>query len=105
MASPERLLPQCQAVGSALRPKAKATAIAHLVNVTEGRSYAKIAPAIKRDYATFEYQATYLITRATNEPCPLLIWQLRNAEAASRMRKTPSAQQDSPPNHNDTTKP
>ena len=37
---------------------------------------------IKADFNTVdEYQASYLLSQATNELCPALIWQLRNSAA------------------------
>jgi len=44
--------------------------------------YGQLMSDVKADFATTdEYQASYLITQATNELCPAQIWQLRNAAA------------------------
>ena len=93
------------AVASA--PTATADAVAYLLNVTvrpgynftnadealayghgicdkiaRGDGYARIARDIKADFNTAdEYQATYLMSQATQELCPNLIWQLRNSAA------------------------
>ena len=90
--------------------RARADAVAYLVNVTvrpgynfanaddalayghgicdkvaQGRWYADIVGDVKGDFnTTDEYQASYLITQAVNELCPALIWQLRNSAAHYR---------------------
>lgn len=45
---------------------------------------------------TDDYQAPYLITQASNELCPQLIWQLRNSAAGYRSHPPQEAQ---PPEH------
>ena len=88
-------------------PRARADAVAYVVNVTvrpgynfasaehalacgreicdkgaQGRTYAQIMADVKADFRTTdEYQAAYLITQALNELCPASIWQLRNSAA------------------------
>jgi hypothetical protein len=91
----------------ATAPPVRADAVAYLLNVTvrpgynfadadaalayghgicdkiaRGDSYAGIARDIKADFNTSdEYQATYLMSQATQELCPGLIWQLRRSAA------------------------
>lgn len=91
-------------------PEAHADAVAYLVNVTvrpgynfagpddaltyghaicdqvgEGSSYAEMLENIRADlHNPDDYQASYLITQAVNELCPVLIWQLRNSAAHHR---------------------
>lgn len=91
-------------------PLARADSIAYLVNVTvrpgynfagpadalayghgicdklvAGRGYPQLVADVKADFDNHdEYEATYLITQATNELCPASIWQLRNTAAHSR---------------------
>lgn len=88
-------------------PRANADVVAYLVNVTmrpgygfasaddalsyghglcdklsAGHSYGQLIGDIKADFNTVdEYQASYLLSQATNELCPALIWQLRNSAA------------------------
>src|ERR1700687_5532355 len=92
-------------VTAAVAPRARADVVAYLVNVTvrpgynfanadaalsyghglcdkvsQGRSYAQVMGDVKADFNTAdEYQASYLISQAVNELCPVLIWQLRNS--------------------------
>jgi hypothetical protein len=91
----------------AMAPSARADAVAYLLNVTvrpgynfassdaalayghgicdkiaEGEGYADISRDIKADFNTSdEYQATYLMSQATQELCPSLIWKLRRSAA------------------------
>jgi Protein of unknown function (DUF732) len=95
------------AVAFPSEPSAHADAVAYLVNVTvrpgyhfanaddalaygrsicdkvaQGRGYAQIMGEVKADFQTAdEYQASYLISQAVNEPCPASIRQLRNSAA------------------------
>lgn len=47
-----------------------------------GEPYPQLAGEIKSDLdAADEYQASYLISQATQELCPQLIWRLRNSAA------------------------
>lgn len=88
----------------------KADAVAYLVNVTvrpgynfanadealtyghgicdkiaAGRGYVQIMGDVKSNFSTVdEYQASYLITQATNELCPAQIWQLRESAVGYR---------------------
>ena len=94
----------------AVTPCVRADAVAHLVSVavcpghnfanagealsygyamcdkvSAGRSYAQVVGDVKADFNTpVEYQASYLISRAVNEPCPALIWQMRRSPAHHR---------------------
>ena len=53
--------------------------------VATGKSYAQQIAAIKSDLETNdEYQASYLISQAIEELCPVLITQLRNSAAGYR---------------------
>lgn len=48
--------------------------------IEHGETYGQLVSEIKADFQTDdEYQATYLITQATNELCPSQIWQLRRS--------------------------
>jgi hypothetical protein len=50
--------------------------------VSGSRTYAQIIGDIKNDFTTTDdYQASYLLSQAVNELCPVLIWQLRNSAA------------------------
>lgn len=50
--------------------------------VSSGNPYAQVVADIKADLATDdEFQASYLISQAVNELCPVNIWQLRNSAA------------------------
>jgi hypothetical protein len=50
--------------------------------VSQGRPFPQLMGDVKADFNTSdEYQASYLISQATNELCPALIWQLRNSAA------------------------
>jgi hypothetical protein len=95
------------AAAVATAPTVRADAVAYLLNVTVrpgynfadadaalayghgicdkiagGEGYADISRDIKADFNTSdEYQATYLMTQATQELCPSLIWQLRRSAA------------------------
>ena len=95
------------AVGVAAAQEARADAIGYLVNVTvrpgynfpnadaalsygyglcdqiaSGVSYAQLVNTIKSDFATDdEFQASYLISQASQELCPTQIWQLRRSAA------------------------
>ena len=88
-------------------PTAHADTVAYLVNVTvrpgynfrdadaalsygrgicervgNGTPFATLTSDIMVDFSSAdEYQGTYLISQAVNEPCPQLIWQLRNSAA------------------------
>ena len=45
-------------------------------------SYAQLVNTIKSDFATSdEFQASYLISQASQELCPTQIWQLRRSAA------------------------
>jgi Protein of unknown function (DUF732) len=53
--------------------------------VSQGRPFPQLMGDVKADFNTSdEYQASYLISQATNELCPALIWQLRNSAAHYR---------------------
>jgi hypothetical protein len=57
--------------------------------VAQGRSYAEVITDIKTDFSNpDDYQASYLITQAVNELCPVLIWQVRNSAAGYRAPTT-----------------
>lgn len=97
-------------VSTAGTPVAHADAVAYLVNVTVrpgyhfanadealrygnmlcdrvsgGSPYAQVVADVKADFATDdEFQASYLISQAVNELCPVNIWQLRNSAAGYR---------------------
>lgn len=54
--------------------------------IRSGRPYASLMADVKHDFGTSdEYQASYLITQATNELCPADIWQLRESAAGYRL--------------------
>lgn len=54
--------------------------------IAAGSSYGQIMSDVKADLANpDEYQASYLISQATNELCPALIWQLRKSAAHYRL--------------------
>jgi len=91
-------------------PSAHADAVAYLVNVTvrpgydfadadaalaygdrlcdrlaHGGGYGELMAEVKADFHTRdEFQASYLITQATNELCPAMIPQLRSSAAGYR---------------------
>ena len=45
-------------------------------------SYAQLVNTIKSDFATNdEFQASYLLSQASQELCPTQIWQLRQSAA------------------------
>jgi hypothetical protein len=45
---------------------------------------------VKRDFGTADdYQGTYLVTQAVDEPCPAMIWQLRRSAAHYRPPEEP----------------
>jgi hypothetical protein len=47
-----------------------------------GRTYGQIVSDVRADFNTADqFQASYLISQASNELCPALIWQLRNSAA------------------------
>ena len=95
------------AVGVATAQPARADSVGYLVNVTvrpgynfanadaavsygygvcdqigSGVSYAQLVNTIKSDFATSdEFQASYLISQASQELCPTQIWQLRRSAA------------------------
>lgn len=88
-------------------PHANADVVAYLVNVTvkpgynfansdqalayghgicdeirAGAAFHQLVTGIKADFHTDdEFQASYLISQASQELCPELIWQLRNSAA------------------------
>jgi len=102
------------AVGMATAQPGRADAVGYLVNVTvrpgynfanadaalsygyglcdqigSGVSYAQLVNTIKSDFATNdEFQASYLLSQASQELCPAQIWQLRQSAAGY----VPSAQ-------------
>jgi hypothetical protein len=105
------ILASCGLCGvTAVVPHARADTVAYLVNVTvrpgyhfpnaqaaldygygvcdkvsQGRPFSQLMGDVKADFNTSdEYQASYLISQATNELCPALIWQLRNSAAHYR---------------------
>ncbi|MDH6246399.1 hypothetical protein M2432_004057 [Mycobacterium sp. OTB74] len=46
----------------------------------QGHTFAQIMGDVRADFSTSDdYQASYLISQATNELCPAQIWQLRNS--------------------------
>jgi hypothetical protein len=91
-------------------PRARADAVAYLIDVTvrpgyrfggaedaiaygrgvcdklgSGRHYSDLIGDVETDIAASDdYQASYLVTAAVNELCPSLIWQLRNSAAHYR---------------------
>jgi hypothetical protein len=95
------------AVGVAVAQPARADSLGYLVNVTvrpgynfanadaalsygyglcdqigSGVSYAQLVNTIKSDFATNdEFQASYLLSQASQELCPAQIWQLRQSAA------------------------
>jgi hypothetical protein len=95
------------AVGVAITQPARADLVGYLVNVTvrpgynfpnadaalsygyglcdqinSGVSYAQLVNTIKSDFATNdEFQASYLLSQASQELCPAQIWQLRQSAA------------------------
>ena len=95
------------AVGMATAQPGRADAVGYLVNVTvrpgynfanadaalsygyglcdqigSGVSYAQLVNTIKSDFATNdEFQASYLLSQASQELCPAQIWQLRQSAA------------------------
>ena len=95
------------AVGVATAQPARADSVGYLVNVTvrpgynfanadaavsygyglcdqigSGVSYAQLVNTIKSDFATSdEFQASYLLSQASQELCPAQIWQLRQSAA------------------------
>jgi hypothetical protein len=95
------------AVGVAITQPARADSVGYLVNVTvrpgynfpnadaalsygyglcdqinSGVSYAQLVNTIKSDFATNdEFQASYLLSQASQELCPAQIWQLRQSAA------------------------
>jgi len=102
------------ATGLATAQPARADSVGYLVNVTvrpgynfpnadaalsyghglcdqigSGVSYAQLVNTIKSDFATSdEFQASYLLSQASQELCPTQIWQLRQSAAGY----VPSAQ-------------
>lgn len=53
--------------------------------VSQGTGYGQLITEVQGDFHTSDdYQASYLISQATNELCPELIWQLRNSAARYR---------------------
>lgn len=94
-------------VGVAAAQPARADSLGYLVNVTvrpgynfanadaalsygyglcdqigSGVSYAQLVNTIKSDFATNdEFQASYLLSQASQELCPAQIWQLRQSAA------------------------
>lgn len=94
-------------VGVAAAQSARADSVGYLVNVTvrpgynfpnadaalsygyglceqigSGVSYAQLVNTIKSDFATNdEFQASYLLSQASQELCPAQIWQLRQSAA------------------------
>jgi len=95
------------AVGVDTAQPARADSLGYLVNVTvrpgynfpnadaalsygyglcdqigSGVSYAQLVNTIKSDFATNdEFQASYLLSQASQELCPAQIWQLRRSAA------------------------
>ena len=95
------------ATGLAAAQPARADSVGYLVNVTvrpgynfpnadaalsyghglcdqigSGVSYAQLVNTIKSDFATSdEFQASYLLSQASQELCPAQIWQLRQSAA------------------------
>ena len=95
------------ATGLATAQPARADSVGYLVNVTvrpgynfpnadaalsyghglcdqigSGVSYAQLVNTIKSDFATSdEFQASYLLSQASQELCPAQIWQLRQSAA------------------------
>jgi Protein of unknown function (DUF732) len=95
------------AVGMATAQPARADSVGYLVNVTvrpgynfanadaalsygyglcdqigSGVSYAQLVNTIKSDFATNDdFQASYLLSQASQELCPTQIWQLRKSAA------------------------
>ena len=93
--------------GVAAAQPARADSVGYLVNVTvrpgynfanadaalsygyglcdqigSGVSYAQLVNTIKSDFATNdEFQASYLLSQASQELCPTQIWQLRKSAA------------------------
>ena len=93
--------------GVAAAQPARADSVGYLVNVTvrpgynfanadaalsygyglcdqigSGVSYARLVNTIKSDFATNdEFQASYLLSQASQELCPTRIWQLRKSAA------------------------
>jgi hypothetical protein len=50
--------------------------------IADGEGYSQLIGDVKSDFGTAdEYQASYLISQASQELCPNLIWQLRNSAA------------------------
>ncbi|BBX87245.1 DUF732 domain-containing protein [Mycolicibacterium aubagnense] len=50
--------------------------------VAAGRPFADVMGDVRNDFRTDDdYQASYLISQAVNELCPVQIWQLRNSAA------------------------
>lgn len=50
--------------------------------IGSGVSYAQLVNTIKSDFATNdEFQASYLLSQASQELCPTQIWQLRKSAA------------------------
>jgi hypothetical protein len=94
-------------VGLAAAQPARADSVGYLVNVTvrpgynfpnadaalsygyglcdkigSGVSYGQLVNTIKSDFATSdEFQASYLLSQASQELCPTQIWQLRESAA------------------------
>ncbi|WP_328353271.1 DUF732 domain-containing protein [Mycobacterium sp. NBC_00419] len=95
------------AVGLSAAPPAQADSVAYLVNVTvrpgynfpnadaalsygyglcdqiaSGASFSQLVNTVKSDFNTGdEFQATYLLSQASQELCPTQIWQLRTSAA------------------------
>jgi len=57
-------------------------------SIRRGQGYPDLAHRIKSDFSTAdEFQVSYLLSQATQELCPGLIWQLR--QSAGGYRATP----------------
>jgi hypothetical protein len=53
--------------------------------MARGQRYPDLIGVVKNDFATSDdYQASYLITQAAEELCPVQIWHLRNTAANPR---------------------
>ena len=95
------------AIGLSTAPPASADSVAYLVNVTvrpgynfpnadaalsygyglcdqiaSGASFTQLVNSVKSDFNTGDdFQATYLLSQASQELCPAQIWQLRQSAA------------------------
>lgn len=50
--------------------------------VAAGQTFGQVAGDVRADFSTDDdFQASYLVTQAVNELCPVQIWQLRNSAA------------------------